>query len=199
MNKKSGVFISIIVVLVICLLYVFFSNRMYIRYLNDKVNDSISLLEEISEKDKKTFENNEKILSNVLVIDTLGLTCNLSSIIDKRTVVFNFSITNCSRCYEPIIELLKSYQDNNLIIIYNANNVRDLKFLLKEHVLKKMQVYYSPVTHKSLPADIENLPCFFVLDKNLEINNIYFPLKNEIDYIKEYLKITLNKTKESKT
>jgi hypothetical protein len=161
---------------------------MYIRDLNNRLNDKVSLIEEISMKDKKAFESNGKNLSDVSITDTTGSTYNLSSVIEQKSVIFNFSTTNCSQCYESIIELLKSYQDNNLIIIYNGNNIRDLKFLLKKHVFK-VKVYYSPVTHKSFPSVIENLPCFFTVNKSLEINSVYFPLKNEVDYIKEYLKI----------
>jgi thiol-disulfide isomerase/thioredoxin len=152
------------------------------------IEEKASLIEEKAVKEKKAFENNGKNLSDVSITDTTGLTCNLSSIIEQKLVIFNFSTTNCSHCYEFIIELLKSYQDNNLIIIYNGNNIRDLKLLLKKHVFK-VKVYYSPVIQKSFPSIIENLPCFFTINRNLEINSVYFPLKNEVDFIKEYLRI----------
>ncbi|MDR0725214.1 MAG: hypothetical protein LBF59_04300 [Prevotellaceae bacterium] len=88
MNKTVAVLIFIVALLVISLLCVFSNNRMYIRELNGRLNDKTALIEEISMKDKKAFENNGKNFSNVSITDTTGSTCNLNSIIKQKVVVF---------------------------------------------------------------------------------------------------------------
>ena len=192
MKRGILIYIVIIVVLIIMLLFNFFTFRVNIRYLKGQIRDNTSLVEEVLTKQRKTFKYNGEILMNQLIYDNNGTTYDLKSIVHKKIVIFNFSVTNCSQCYEPILKLLEFYQGNDLIIIYHANNIRDLNFLIKKYQFK-FKVYYSSINYKSFPSETENLPCFFNLNRNLELNNIYYPLKNDINTIREYLKQTLKK------
>lgn len=147
------------------------------------------LLYEIKDYQLKVFKHNNKVVKDIVLTDSVGNKESLSKLIDgKNKLVFNFASTNCSECYGLILELIKDYKGKDLLVIFNTDNFRAYKFFMSNnHLVTK--TYAADLGGTNLPSEVDNLPCFFTINKNLTISNVFFPSKGDPEFTKAYLKL----------
>jgi len=143
------------------------------------------------------LQNDNQILSNKLVlIENDGSFQVLDSIINEAKLIFRYSNLHCHSCIDKQMDLLSKYSDsidNDRIILFTYyQNLRDL-FLFK----RLNHIRFKTYNVKSLDIPCEELqsPYFFVLDKNLKINDSFLPSKKDTILTINYLSTIFSKFK----
>lgn len=152
-----------------------------------------SLRYEVKDYFLKAFKHDNKVVKDIILTDSVGNKTSLSKLVDgKNKLVFNFASTNCSECYGLILNLIKDYKGNDLLVIFNTDNFRAYKFFMSNNNLLT-KTYAADLGSTNLPSEVDNLPAFFTINKSLTISNVFFPSKGDPDFTKAYLKMFLSK------
>ncbi len=143
------------------------------------------------------LENDNQTLANKLVlIENNGCSQILDSIIDEAKLIFRYSNLHCHSCIDKQLDLLNRYTDSiddgRIILFAYYQNVRD-RFLFT----RSNHIRFNTYSVKSLDIPFEELqfPYFFVLDKNLKINDSFLPTKEDTMLTINYLSIISSKFK----
>lgn len=116
------------------------------------------------------------LAGSIEVVNEFGEKGLLSDYIKTPTILYRFSESNCSLCYEAHLELFKTNSyfglEESLIIVTASNNERYLYFLRNSKQLsKKIRLLQT----QTLPLDYLNKPYMIVVDKGMEIREFYIP------------------------
>ncbi len=110
---------------------------------------------------------------------------------NNKTLIYRYSATQCKMCIDSQLEILSSlFTSNNkyniILLASNYLNIRDLIILKKRHSLH-FPIYLLCNDH--LPIDVDSLgvPYFFLLDKDMEPQNVFVPQKEMPSFSVEYL------------
>lgn len=114
---------------------------------------------------------------------------SVDSAVGNGKLFFYFDEHYCLLCYKEIISKINQhvvqYGTDNIAIIANFSNMRNLLFFLKNTEVK-VPVYY--VTNSiNIYATNANQPFFFVLDKSLLPKFVYIPDKKYNDNVNDYI------------
>lgn len=105
----------------------------------------------------------------------------------KNTLVFRYTTLVCMSCVEKISDVLKKFQEENenieviVLATYRPNEELMFKSICKPH----KNVY--TVSALNLPLEKENVPYFFLLDKDLNVSNTFIPEAGMPKLTKAYL------------
>lgn len=111
------------------------------------------------------------------------------SVVGNGKLFFYFDEQYCLLCYKEIISKINQhvvqYGTDNIAIIANFSNMRNLLFFLKNTEVK-VPVYY--VTNSiNINATNANQPFFFFLDKSFLPRFVYIPDKKYNDDVSDYI------------
>lgn len=152
-----------------------------------EINDNHkALLKVFKQYELTSFKYNGKQIKDIQLTDSAGNKKILSQLIGTYKLIFNFSSTNCSECYIQILEVIAQHKGEDILIIFNTDNFRAFKFFMSNNDLA-VATYAAALTGKDLPSEVEDLPCFFLVDHNLILNNVYFPIKTDAKFTSSYL------------
>lgn len=115
---------------------------------------------------------------------------SISSLVDNDTkLFFRFKETNCIICVNKFMEVLKNIPDSfpieHLVILCGYENFHEYRVFVTKNNMK-MKVFNIDELPNLIVEEI-NEPYFFVLNKNLRIQNIYIPDKNNAENVNRYL------------
>lgn len=143
-----------------------------------------------------TKDENIKI-NDISVSDTAYVYKKISSHVGRKPVlVIRYSGLDCFDCVRTIVGLAdKNYRDNlnNIILLTDHSIEKDFK--LKYDRLKTSIKILSNREEDILGTSLDNqgFPYMFIMDSNLNIHNIYIPIKEFPNHINSYLKIVMGK------
>lgn len=144
------------------------------------------------------IENNNIILKNILVKDSLNNILPLDSIFfngQDYILICRFSEINCESCINYSINSLLQYCDSigkNNILFLGA--YRNNKTFNKQKYLYGLKTFNTLNTNE-LPLPAENLgyPYYIVVNKSLQIQHIFVPSKRTPSSDSEYLNLICKK------
>lgn len=165
------------------------------------VAEKIELKRTIEKYDKRAFYLEEAIklyplydemfLPNNLELRTeSGDTVRISSLLTSHDmVILRISEANCISCVQMFNEILNSEMDEMINrVIYICDYSTNKKILFYKKMLNiRMPIYIS--MDLKIPIEKENKPYLFVLNKDMEMSKIYFPINGESEMSREYLQI----------
>jgi hypothetical protein len=133
-------------------------------------------------KTQNMFMEHLQIEKNDISIDSLQLLLSpLQQKNDQQLVIFRIFQENCRECITKVYDALKSNQ--NLVIVTNYDNERELKSLIKDlHINKPVLV----MKHLYNGESSIN-PYLFAFNHN-RVSNIFIPNEDLPDLTKNYLK-----------
>lgn len=154
----------------------------------------------LSKKQMQTFEHNLKINAqnpslsgeSVELIDSLGQRCTLYSIFEKSgeyKLVCRFSQSHCESCIRSMMSVLSEQVDSigieNVLFVGNHRN-----HILFERAFKLYEINATHLFNSErlpLPMESAGYPYFFILDKDMNVSNIFFPTKGVPEPTRVYL------------
>ena len=132
-------------------------------------------------------------ISDFPLIDLNGNKMSISNLLGKeKTLLFNFSIQNCSSCIEFGIEYLKRIMNiipsDRIVVLVKGGNKRELKALAKAH---DINVPLYNIADDALHGILEkeNVPFFFISDKRLVMEEVFIPIKEIPEHSEIYFRI----------
>lgn len=142
---------------------------------------------------KTNLKNSGLPLNEISIKDSLNNANPLKKVFDntqKQMLVFRFSKRHCESCVVASMEVLQKWigliGDKNILILGNYKNNKIFQRTMKEYGIKYPNVYNSESF--DIPAEELGYPYFFVLNRNLEISNVFVPDKGLSKITTEYLK-----------
>ena len=142
--------------------------------------------------------NSDLQMENIMIKDSLSNTVPVSDVFDesqKYLFVCRFSKLHCESCVNYSIQVLKNWVESigveNVLFL---GDYRNNKIFNKEKPLygiQDMKTYNAPAF--DIPAEELGYPYYFVLDRNLQIINLFIPDKATPNITNEYLKMIKTK------
>ncbi len=120
----------------------------------------------------------------------------VSSLVNNGTkLFFRFKETDCTMCINKFMEVLKNIPDNfpmeRLVILCGYENFHEYRVFVTKNNMK-MKVFNIDKLPGLITEEI-NEPYFFVLNKELKIQNIYIPDKNNTENLNRYFLCLISK------
>ena len=109
----------------------------------------------------------------------------LKDVIHSECIVVRLSQNNCSPCINALMTILQKQNMHNTIFFVNYENEQFLDDLKKY----KVQSRFFKAGLLPLPIDSLNIPYCFVVDKALNIDNIFIPNKDVLDQTIQYFEV----------
>ena len=134
-----------------------------------------------------------KVSKSYKLKTTNGDSKYLSDIISNTTLVLYINSNQCNSCIIDAIDKIESYLKNEpdmeYIIFSSGFSLRELKLKKRDNNLK-VSIYSLNNRKNSFfnKMDEVGFPYYFTLNSNLEISNIFFPLKSSTDLEEKYFK-----------
>lgn len=200
--SKNVLFIFIVVAYIFNLAIIF-------KQKNDKtilIEEKDNLTKEIEHNKKRIFFLKETIdlyslfddiqlPNNLQLINEHGEAIMLQSLLTERDLrVFRVSENHCISCIQLFNEIINSKLElshENLICISDYNTKKKLTFY-KNMLNLKMPIYIC--NDLNIPIEKEEKPYFFLLDKELKIHQLFFPLYSESENSEKYIQMINSKS-----
>lgn len=146
---------------------------------------------------KMHYTYNERHLSDFDVVTPEKQRIKLSSLLDDEyKVVFKYSSTNCSSCInselEHIIKLSRHVPKNRIIVLGEFTNRRQFLASMKGHSID-FPVYQLETKAFGDLLEKENVPFFFLINKELQVQDLFIPMKELPDFTDLYYQAILKK------
>jgi hypothetical protein len=145
----------------------------------------------------RTLENSNLPLNDINLTTEKSDRVSLSKIIQEKSHKFIFyaGLEYCNSCIEYQMPNVKWFSDqighNNVIIILHGLTRRDM-YIIKQKYGIDCQLA-STADSLGLPIEREYLPLFLVTDSMLVSKDVFVPLKESIEYNKQYLNLLIKK------
>ena len=137
--------------------------------------------------------NSDLQLENILIKDSLGNTQSISEIFDeeqKYLLVCRFSDLHCESCVNYSIKMMNHWIDsigpNNVLFLGNYKNNRIFNRVKPLYGIRDLRTFNTPAF--DIPVEELGYPYYFLLDRNLQIVNVFIPDKATPKISNEYLK-----------
>lgn len=167
---------------------------------NNRVTDNVDILLDGQCEQKKdlllgnmrmSYTYSNRILSDFHLKDLDGNETNFSSLLgENKKICFKFSPQNCSSCIDFGMTYLKSILNvipsDRVIVLASDGSKRELKTLMKAQEMT-LPVYC--VTSDVFDGFLENVPFFFVIDRQLCMEELFIPIKEIPEHSDAYFKI----------
>ena len=131
-----------------------------------------------------SLEITQQDLGNLIVTNEDGLDCNLKHVMSDNHWFFYFSEIHCNTCVNVVISELNKYHNNNVIFIGKYSSMIDLiKF-------KRINRIKNPIYNIAQDSTIFNnisVPCFLKLSQDGNIQTIFIPHKEMLEYSSEII------------
>lgn len=188
--KNNIIILISFVILLTTNLFILKKNNKYVKLLQYK--DSIILNQDFKQQQLDYIESNlfSTIKNQNIDIKTKIKTYHIDTLLNKQqhVVVYRYHDTDCESCIHfGMLKLkrLSEYIGNEKIIIF-------IKTSSKKTLLLSRNVYninFPMFIIDSLPVHLDqfNIPYLFVLDQNMQINNLFIPDKTIPKYTDKYL------------
>lgn len=113
---------------------------------------------------------------------------------DAPLLFFRFRETDCNACVQQALELLKDiavrFPEQKIVVLSGYKNVRQF-YAYAGNESKEFKVYN--VNEFPILPDNYDKPYFFVLNKNMELRDIFFYVKEETELNMDYLNCIIRK------
>lgn len=146
---------------------------------------------------KMYYTYNDRPLSDFDVITPEKQTVRFSSLLGEECkVVFKYASTNCPSCIDAeldrIVNLARHLRKDQLIILGEYANRRQFLASMKGRALD-FPVYQVEANVFGDLLEKENVPFFFVTDRNMRLSDLFVPMKELPDFSELYYRIILKK------
>ena len=136
--------------------------------------------------------NSNLQLDSVALKDTLNNVIPLKNVFRKgqrQILVCRFSKTHCASCVNFAIQILQNWTDSigreNILFLGNHRNNRIFKREIPLYGIRDMRVFNSYTFN--IPVEELGFPYYFILDRNLQISNVFIPDKATPNITTNYL------------
>ena len=169
---------------------------------NNRVTDNVDILLDGECEQKMdlllgnirmSYTYSNRNLSDFRLTDLDGNEMMFSSLMgENKKICFKFSPKNCSSCVDFGMAYLKSILNvvplDRVVVLITDNSRRELKTLMKTYEIT-LPVY--SVTDDAFDGfwENENVPFFFVTDRQLRMEELFIPLKEIPEHSEDYIKI----------
>jgi hypothetical protein len=174
---------SLLTLTVISLIFSFFK----LKNTNDIIaeyNDLCKIMHLESENYLTSLIRRNNLYADSKIILEKGDTILLTEM-KKPSLCYSFSSNDCMSCIEEnifgLIELAKSNTHSNIYIMTTSENMSYLRMMSKIQDISTLNFCYWAFENSN------NESFYFMIFKDGEISNIYYPQKNEWDSTKKYL------------
>lgn len=115
----------------------------------------------------------------------------LKDLIDSKKLIYRISDNTCEICYDDVLNLFTNYSEvvnnENLIIIVPLDRIRELKVYLEQ---QNSDIPFYGIKKGELGLEVDKYyPFLFLLEKDMDVEHVFVPSKNEIQTTKDYLDI----------
>ncbi len=184
----------IIILIIISVSIIYYSKTIIDRknFLQKSLKEKLDNEIKISTlKDKLYYTsiiNNNKMLDITTLVNFKDTTVRLGDVIKPNILIFKFSEFNCNTCVDKQIELItkwkKKSKTNNVLIITKYNNIRDFIIFKRLNSLDNILILN---LKQPLNIGLEEDPFFFTINKTLEVNDFFIPIKEKPNRTLDYL------------
>ncbi|MDD2529531.1 MAG: hypothetical protein PHT26_15960 [Lentimicrobiaceae bacterium] len=133
------------------------------------------------------FTEGAKLNPQLEVFNEIGDTLAINNIISKPVLVLRYSELNCQSCVDDMLTEIKEdaifNATNTLLLAYYSEPA----YLYQFKRMNRLELPVFSIQHTGLPPDTLNIPYFFLINSNLQINNVYIPEEGDTDAINTYL------------
>ena len=199
--KYSSQILNIILLFV---LLIAFTNLCfyYKKMENYKIaSDSLKLeLKMLQGNIKLHYNNTGRIINDFEVIDSNGNEILFSSLLNKKEkFVYKFSLQNCFSCINHELLLIKKFNnilnDKNSLIVIDSCSIRDLNLFKKFNNLESLPIYRmaKETNDINLILKKEEIPFVFFINNQMQVKDLFIPMKEYPYYSEEYHKDMFDK------
>ena len=136
--------------------------------------------------------NSNYHLDNVIIKDSLNNILSLKELFkdkQEQLLVCRFSQMHCESCVNSSIQILRNRIDsigtNKVVFLGNHRNNKIFNRVIPLYKIQDMRVYNCPAIN--IPVEKLGYPYYFILDKNLQISNVFVPDKAKPNITNKYL------------
>ncbi|MDY7396731.1 hypothetical protein UMM65_15895 [Aureibaculum sp. 2210JD6-5] len=197
-----------IILIMLTILLIGFNAKLLLK-AKDQESASNSKYKELQkelEQNEKRYRNNfhfetqnEQLYldKNLKLIGIDGDTVFAKNVFNNAKLVLRYTESNCRMCIDAEHDILIQNANNikeNVAVLSTYDRLRgafmDAKKLAKSG-LKNIEIYLVPYALK-LPLEQQNIPYYFVVNKNLRVSSLLVPAKEDpklsMHYVKSILK-----------
>lgn len=131
-------------------------------------------------------------LSGILVKNSENTKIPIEKIFNneqKQLLVYRFSKNHCESCVVASMELLQKWTDSigrkNILILGDYGNNKIFRKTMESYGITHPNIYNTPPFN--IPAENMGFPYFFILNKNLDVLNVFVPNKGIPEITNEFL------------
>ena len=188
--KNNIIIIISIIILLTTNFFILRKNRHYVKLLNHK--DSLIINQEFTQQQLNYIEDNlfYTIKCQNINIKNHIKHYNFDTIFNKQqhVVAYRYHDTDCEACIHfGIIKLKKLSENignNKIILLVKASSKRIIELT---HNVYNIDFPIYIVDSLPIHLDQFNIPYLFILDKNMQINNLFSPDKTISKFTDKYL------------
>ena len=201
MNKKYLliiVFFSLVLVALLFLIYKYDfriqQKDIIIREINDEKRFYESIVKLITNNAFLQFESTDTKMEDLIVYSNDDVNNRrLSDFLeDNSFLILRYNETYCKSCVDHSLEALLDYKDeigiDNILIMATSENIRKLKAFVNKFENSNIKII-NIISKIDLPIEKYNVPYFFVISNNLQIQMLFVPIKELPENTFRYLQV----------
>ena len=140
------------------------------------------------------FVYNSSEVADCVLSDADGNQYMLSELVDtKPKLIIRISSLHCSSCVAHLLDELKKKIDlileGRVLMIGAFENKRVFQAFKKTNGINVPFYYVNVYNEQENALGKENLPCLYLLDERMKIENLFIPIKELPDYTGKYFDI----------
>jgi len=137
--------------------------------------------------------NSNLQLENIFIKDSINILLPINEVFDEKQkyiLVCRFSEHHCESCVNYSLKMMTSWIDSigngNVLFLGNHRNNRIFNRVIPLYGIKDLSTFNAPAFN--IPIEEIGYPYYFLLDRNLQITNVFIPDKATPNITNEYLK-----------
>jgi len=129
-----------------------------------------------------TYQYQNSLISNPVLLDENGDTCRLSDLIREKTLIVRYSHLSCDQCVDSIFSIINSMPFDNCLILAEYDNPQSLGAFYRTN-----QPEYPLLNCKEAITSFDtlNIPYVFLTDTSLRLSSLFVPVKEDMKYTQE--------------
>lgn len=165
--------------------------------LSEQIEDKKQIIALLSGNMKMHYVYAEHSLCDMILINQNGERIRLSEQLQHTPkLVFKISNSNCSSCLRFILssldKMMKRIPKDQLLLIADNSNIREIKAVMNSWNVK-CPVYRVEENAFSQILKEENVPFNFIIDADLQMKDLFIPMKELPEYSDMYYRIIWKK------
>lgn len=159
---------------------------------SERPNNADAFIDIVAEDLKLEQRSNGLFRKSLEDAQTLTDGENLLNLLQAQSnmLVLRINDTNCSLCVETEIQVLKELTHfialDQMMILATFKSKRNLRLLLSELENLDIAAFTIPQGVLELPADAANSPYYFTLNRDMQVNHVFLPIRGLTRYNQAY-------------